>query len=332
MTTLLKVERLSVEIPTAAGVLHPVRDVSFNVDRGEFLCVVGESGCGKTLTSLALMGLLPRKAKRRAQVLKLGEENLLSSDARRMGRIRGNRMAMIFQDPMTSLNPVYTIGSQLTEVYLRHKGGTRTAARARAVDLLDKVGIPMPERRLDQFPHQLSGGLRQRVMIAIALMCNPELLIADEPTTALDVTIQAQVLFLLRRLQRELGLTVILITHDLGVVARIADRVVVMYAGEVVEAAPVAELFGQPCHPYTQGLLRCLPGQGDAERLGTIPGMVPSLIGELQSCAFADRCSHVFDECRRQPIPFYDAQSPEHLYHCLLSPEATLRIPQEQDS
>jgi len=324
LSRLLEVGDLRVKIPTSEGPLYPVRSVSFAVDKGEILCIVGESGCGKSLTSLALVGLLPPRARRSAERLLFAGEDLLRANRRRISDIRGNRIAMIFQDPMSSLNPVYTIGSQLVEVFVRHHGGGRAASRARAVELLEKVGIPSPSERLGQFPHQLSGGLRQRVMIAMALMCDPDLLIADEPTTALDVTIQAQVLALLKRLQREFGLAVILITHDLGVVARMADRVLVMYAGEIVEQARTEDLFARPCHPYTQGLMRCLPGRTDAGRLGTIDGTVPSMIGDLEGCAFAERCQLAFAQCRCGGIALAEAE-PGHAYRCLLPPEQSLR-------
>jgi peptide/nickel transport system ATP-binding protein len=297
---LLEVRGLWVDIATPSGALHAVRDVSFDVGRGETVCLVGESGCGKSITSLAVMGLLPRAARARATRLLFD-----GIDLARLGRgarndLRGNRMAMIFQEPMTALNPAWTIGDQLIEVHRRHAGKGHAAAKARAVDLLAKVGIASPAERLGQYPHQLSGGLRQRVMIAMALMCEPELIIADEPTTALDVTIQAQILRLLADLRNELGIALLLITHDLGVVARIADRVNVMYAGAIVESATVAELFADRRHPYTQGLLACLPRPGvthAGERLGTIPGVVPSLIGSIAGCAFRSRCPVALPGC-----------------------------------
>ncbi len=302
----LTVEDLRVDIPVAAGMLHPVQGVTFHVDRGETVCIVGESGCGKSLTALAIMDLLPRSAKRTAMRLELQDQTLDGVAEARMADIRGNRMAMIFQEPMTSLNPAYTIGNQLEEAILRHKPVSRKDARKRAVHLLGRVGITAAEQRLRQYPHQLSGGLRQRVMIAMALMCGPALIVADEPTTALDVTIQAQILHLLAELQREFHMGLVLITHDLGIVARIATRVVVMYAGEVVETGPVDEIFRAPRHPYTQGLLACIPVPGKTrrgERLGVIPGMVPSLVGEMPYCHFASRCPIVIDECRAAPVP-----------------------------
>ncbi len=296
----LEVEGLSVDIATAEGPLRAVRDVSFRVQRGETLCIVGESGCGKSITSLAIMSLLPAAATRRARRLSLLGEDLPQASAKRINALRGDRMAMIFQEPMTALNPAYTIGNQLTESYLHHRGGTPAKARERAVELLGKVGIASAAERLQQYPHQLSGGLRQRVMIAMALMCGPELLIADEPSTALDVTIQAQILRLLADLQKDLGIAMVLITHDLGVVARIAQRVAVMYAGEIVEEGTAQRLFASPRHPYTRGLLSCIPVPGRTERggrLGTIPGVVPSLVGDLHGCGFRDRCTYVRPEC-----------------------------------
>ncbi len=245
----LEVKDLSVTIRTPAGPLHAVRDVSFDVRRGETVCLVGESGCGKSMTSLAIMSLLPSTATRQASRLVFAGTDLTRASRSEINALRGNRMAMIFQEPMTALNPAWTIGNQLIEVYRHHKRSSYAEARERAVDLLAKVGIASPAERLGQYPHQLSGGLRQRVMIAMALMCGPDLIIADEPTTALDVTIQAQILRLLAGLQREFGIALLLITHDLGIVARIADRVHVMYAGAIVESATTAELFARPCHP-----------------------------------------------------------------------------------
>jgi len=296
----LDVQGLHVDIRTAAGVVHPVRDVSFQVRRGETLCIVGESGCGKSMTSLALMGLLPRAALRRARAMNFLGEDLATAGTKRMNALRGDRIAMVFQEPMTALNPAYTIGEQLVEHYRHHRGASAEEARTRAVELLEKVGIASAGERLRQYPHQLSGGLRQRVMIAMALMCGPELLIADEPSTALDVTIQAQILRLLADLQKELGIAMVLITHDLGVVARIADRVAVMYAGQVVEEGTAAEIFAQPRHPYTRGLLACIPVPGrtaPGSRLGSIPGVVPSLAGELRGCAFRERCPQAQAAC-----------------------------------
>jgi peptide/nickel transport system ATP-binding protein len=319
----LDVENLTVSIPLAAGTLRAVRGISFRVNQGETLCIVGESGCGKSLTSLALLGLLPAKAVRGADRLTLNGVDLTALSERQMSDVRGESMAMIFQEPMTSLNPAYTIGNQLEEALRRHRPVSRAEARERAIHLLEKVGITAAASRLQQYPHQLSGGLRQRVMIAMALMCGPDLLICDEPTTALDVTIQAQILHLLRDLQREFHMAIILITHDLGVVARMADRVAVMYAGEIVETGTAAEVFAAPSHPYTQGLLQCIPIPGRTKRgehLGSIPGVVPSLIGEIAGCAFANRCPHAADACRSEP-PARDL-GPGRMVRCVLEPGA----------
>jgi peptide/nickel transport system ATP-binding protein len=313
----LEVEGLSVDIATPGGPLRAVRDVSFEVRRGEALCIVGESGCGKSITSLAVMSLLPAAAKRRARRLSLLGEDLLQATPRRVNALRGNRMAMIFQEPMTALNPAYTVGNQLMESFLVHREGGPARARERAIELLGKVGIASAEERMGQYPHQLSGGLRQRVMIAMALMCGPELLIADEPSTALDVTIQAQILRLLADLQKDLGIAMVLITHDLGVVARIAHRVAVMYAGEIVEEGTAERVFASPRHPYTRGLLSCIPVPGRTERggrLGTIAGVVPSLVGEIRGCSFRDRCAYARPQCAVE-VPVQSEG--EHRWRCI---------------
>ena len=297
MSALLEVEELQV---TFGGRTAAVRGASFRVEKGETHCLVGESGCGKSVTALAVMSLLARGGHRSAKRMSFAGTDLTSLSDREMARLRGNRMAMIFQEPMTSLNPAFTIGSQMAEVLTRHKGGSRAAALDRAAELMGRVGITAPGMRLGQFPHQLSGGLRQRVMIAMALMCDPELLIADEPTTALDVTVQAQILRLLANLKREFGLSILLITHDLGIVARVADHVSVMYAGEVVERATTAELFRAPQHPYTRGLLSCVPVPGRVQRdkpLGSIPGVVPAIGAGFAGCAFRSRCAHADETC-----------------------------------
>jgi len=296
MSALLEVRGLRVTIGSTAA----VRGVSLSVNKGETHCLVGESGCGKSITALSVMGLLPKGAVREAQALRFGGEEIGRHGEREMERLRGDRMAMIFQEPMTSLNPAYTVGSQMTEVLRRHRGTPRAQAVDRAAELLARVGITAPGLRLGQYPHQLSGGLRQRVMIAMALMCDPELLIADEPTTALDVTVQAQILRLLAGIQKDLGLGILLITHDLGIVARIADRVSVMYAGEVVESAPTAALFAAPEHPYTRGLLSCVPVPGKVRRdepLGSIPGVVPRIRPGFAGCGFRDRCTQASAAC-----------------------------------
>jgi peptide/nickel transport system ATP-binding protein len=323
MMPVLEIKGLHVDIPLAAGILHAVRDVSFSVQRGKTYCLVGESGCGKSLTALAIMGLLPQRALRKATGLYFEGKDLSAAREREMSDVRGQKMSMIFQEPMTSLNPCYTIGNQLEEGLLRHKKVSRREATERAVFLLDKVGITAATSRLRQYPHQLSGGLRQRMMIAMALMCGPSLIIADEPTTALDVTIQAQILSLLSSLQREFEMGMILITHDLGIVARVADRVAVMYCGQVVETGEVTELFENPLHPYTQGLLVCIPVPGRTQRgahLGSIPGLVPTPIGDLTGCTFRNRCRYVFADCADQDVDLREI-SPGRAYRCLLSPE-----------
>ena len=323
MSAVLEVLGLSVEIDVPAVVLHAADDVSFSVNRGETLCLVGESGCVKTITALAIMGLLPRSARRVSGRLVLEGTNLPDLGNRDLAALRGERMSMIFQDPMTSLNPVFTIGEQLEEVYLRHRKAGRKEARERAVYLLERSGVPAAASRLGQYPHQLSGGLRQRVMIAMALMCSPALVIADEPTTALDVTIQAQILHLLADLQREVQMALILVTHDLGIVARIADRVAVMYAGRIVETGTRVEVFSAPVHPYTQGLLRCIPVPGRTRRgspLGAIDGMVPSPIGPAIGCLFSNRCPYVRNACAASEITLAEL-SPGRACRCVLDPE-----------
>jgi peptide/nickel transport system ATP-binding protein len=301
------------------GGTEAVRGASLTVARGETHCLVGESGCGKSVTSLAIMGLLARGAVRSAGHMRFQGQDIAGLGNRAMNRLRGDRLSMIFQEPMTSLNPAYTIGSQMTEVYRRHRGGSQRHALDHAAVLLSKVGMANPAMRLGQFPHQLSGGLRQRVMIAMALLCGPELLIADEPTTALDVTVQAGILRLLAALQAEMGLALLLITHDLGVVARIAHRVSVMYAGQVIESAPVDELFANPTHPYTRGLLAAVPVPGKTPRdtpLGSIPGTVPRIPPGFTGCAFRDRCSHAMPACAIEAPQKH--RSPTHSYLCQL--------------
>ncbi|KAF0231204.1 MAG: peptide/nickel transport system ATP-binding [Beijerinckiaceae bacterium] len=313
-TPLLAVEGLTVDITTQRGTLRAVRGISFAVKAGETFCLVGESGCGKSMTAMSIMGLLPKVATRSFRQLAFEGRKL---DVRETDRLNGAEIAMIFQEPMTSLNPIFSIGDQLMEGYLRHKQSSVAEARERALFLLDKVGIANGAQRLTQYPHQLSGGLRQRVMIAMALMCGPKLLIADEPTTALDVTIQAQILRLLASLGQEFGLGLMLITHDLGLVARVATRVAVMYAGEIVEEGTTAEVFSAPKHPYTRGLMACIPVPGrtkPGEPLGAIPGVVPSLIGDISGCAFRDRCSLAGPECAAD-IP--ERQSGTHRWRCL---------------
>jgi peptide/nickel transport system ATP-binding protein len=300
------------------GRMEAVRGIDIAIGRGQTHCLVGESGCGKSVSALALMRLLPRSAQLEARTIRFAGEDVAQLRERDMRRLRGDRMAMIFQEPMTSLNPAYTVGSQMTEVLRAHRGMGRAAATARAEAMLARVGVSAPGMRLGQYPHQLSGGLRQRVMIATALLCEPDLLIADEPTTALDVTVQVGILKLLADLKRDLGLAMLLITHDLGVVARIADVVSVMYAGEIVEHAPVEQLFAEPLHPYTRGLLRAIPVPGRVRRgenLATIPGIVPRTEVGFQGCAFRDRCQHAVAECA---APVGERAQGAHRWRCRL--------------
>ncbi|MFT3820322.1 MAG: ABC transporter ATP-binding protein [Rubrivivax sp.] len=316
---LLDIQGLSIDIPLDHGTLSAVRDVDLAVDKGECLGVVGESGSGKSLTALSILKLLPRRAVRRARRLALGSDDLLAMDETQLARrIRGRRVGFVFQEPMTSLNPVYTIGRQLTETMRLHGTATPDQARRRAVELLERVGIPGAERRLSSYPHELSGGQRQRVVIAIALMNRPELLIADEPTTALDVTVQAQILALLAELQRESGMGLLLISHNLGAVSQVADRVAVMYAGEVVETAASAALFADPRHPYTKGLLGALPGAAHAtpgQPLQTIRGVVKSFYAPPAACVFAGRCEFRTERCESARPPMLEP-APGHSSRC----------------
>jgi dipeptide transport system ATP-binding protein len=295
---LLEIRNLTVEFPTQQGTLRAVDSVDLAVDAGEIVGIVGESGSGKSVAMLAVMGLLPWTARVTADRMAFDGTDLLRLTGSGRRRLLGKDLAMIFQEPMTSLNPCYTVGFQLTESLREHEGLGRRAARERALQLLDKVGIPDPARRLRAFPHQMSGGMSQRVMIAIAIACNPKLLIADEPTTALDVTIQAQILDLLVELQRERGMALVLITHDMGVVAETVDRVVVQYAGQQVEAQPVAGLFGDPIHPYTFSLLNALPERARGRLLPTIRGVVPGVADRPTGCLFNPRCPFATPKCR----------------------------------
>ncbi|SMX43803.1 dipeptide ABC transporter ATP-binding protein [Actibacterium lipolyticum] len=318
MSKLLEINNLSVTLPLPGGQLHAVRDVSITLNRGEALGIVGESGSGKSMSALALMRLLPQRALQTGKMLFDGTDLTGLSDAQYAQQFLGHRIAMIFQEPMTSLNPVYTIGRQLTEAAVQFGSYTPTAARARALALLDRVGIPDPKARMAQYPHQLSGGQRQRVMIAMALMLEPELLIADEPTTALDVTVQAQILDLLADLRREMGMAMILITHDLAVVAEQTDRVAVMYGGEMIEEGTAKSVMAAPAHPYTQALLTAIPRMdGPPRRLGAIPGTVPSLMTPPKGCVFAPRCGFVRPDClEARPPQLGDA---DHQRRCVLS-------------
>jgi len=310
---ILQVENLRTYFRTDAGVARAVDGVSFHVNPGETLGIVGESGSGKSVTSLSVMRLIPSPPGRIEPGSRIlfrgagGVEDLATASEERMRQIRGNDIAMIFQEPMTSLNPVFTVGEQIMESLRLHQGLSKRDARDRAIEMLKLVGIPIPEQRVDEYPHQLSGGMRQRVMIAMALACDPKLLIADEPTTALDVTIQAQILELLNRLQEELGMSIILITHDLGVVAETCDRVIVMYAGQVFEEGPVRDIFHDPQNPYTEGLLRSMPRLGEeVERLAVIPGVVPPPTAWPVGCRFANRCPYGWEKTEKEEPPVFD--------------------------
>lgn len=317
-STVLNVQDLTVRFPGASA--NVVDGLSFTIVAGRTLAIVGESGCGKSVTSLALMGLLPESTRIQAGRADFMGQALLSLTAAERLDIRGNQLAMIFQEPMTSLNPVFTVGEQIAEGMIRHQGLSRAEARERALQMLEKVRVPDARKRLDAYPHELSGGMRQRVMIAIALANNPALIIADEPTTALDVTIQAQILGLIASLQADTGTAMILITHDLGVVAEVADDVVVMYAGRVVESGSVQAIFDDPQHPYTIGLMGSMPSLGPRQaRLATIAGRVPTANEMPAGCRFAGRCPFVLDACRAERPPLYEV-SPGHFAACLRVP------------
>lgn len=305
---LLEVKNLRVSLQKKKKVVHIVDDISFSVKKGKTLCIVGESGCGKSLTSLAIMGLLPKGIKITQGEVNFKEKELSKYGIKEMSKIRGNDISMIFQEPMTSLNPVHTVGKQIGESAILHMNLNKQEARQKAIDILRLVGIPSPESRVDAYPHELSGGMRQRVMIAIALICDPELIIADEPTTALDVTIQAQILELMNSLKAELGMSIVLITHDLSVVSEMADDVVVMYAGKIVEYGNSRELFNQPLHPYTEGLLNCIPtiDDDDREELEVIIGSVPSPDNMPVGCRFFDRCPYARSMCKDNEPPLVE--------------------------
>ena len=298
---LLEIENLSVEFPSHSSVLHAVEGVSLSLDAGDVLGIVGESGSGKSVTMMALMGLVPYPGRVTASKMRFDGHDLLGLSTKERSRLTGKDVAMIFQEPTTSLNPCFSVGFQLAETLRVHLGMDSKAAKRRSIELLEQVGISDPETRLKAYPHQLSGGMNQRVMIAMAIACNPKLLIADEPTTALDVTIQAQILDLLRSLQRERGMALVLITHNMGVVSDMAQRVAVMYAGQIMEQQPAQALFQRPRHPYTEALMAALPERSDGSaRLATIPGMVPGLYDRPTGCLFAPRCSYAEDDCRSQ--------------------------------
>ena len=327
---LLSVKNLSTEFPVKKGIVRAVEDVSFDVDQGQILAIVGESGSGKSVTSLSIMGLLAEPGHVAGGSMEFEGKDLATLSEKQYRELRGNDMAMIFQEPMTSLNPVYRVGNQIVEAIRTHEKVSKAEAKARAVDLLRKVGIPSPEARINDYPHQMSGGMRQRVMIAMALACNPKLLIADEPTTALDVTIQAQILDLLRRLRDDTGMAVLLITHDLGVVSETADRVVVMYCGQVVEEAEVRTLFDHPMHPYTLGLLKSIPRleDDDSKRLYMIKGMVPNPLEMPPGCHFSDRCDSCMDICRTKVPELVDVDG--HKVRCFLYESADGEVKSEE--
>ncbi|WJR79220.1 ABC transporter ATP-binding protein [Bradyrhizobium sp. NP1] len=329
VANLLEVQNLHVHFPTRAGVVQAVNGASYHLAAGETLGIVGESGCGKSVTALSILGLIGARSGRIVEgAIRFNGCDLLALTKGEMRRVRGNQISMIFQDPMTSLNPVLTIGQQIVEAIKLHQSVSSLEARERAAEMLNVVHISEPRRRLDEYPHQLSGGMRQRAMIAMALACNPKVLIADEPTTALDVTIQSQVLQLIVELQKRLSMSVVLITHDLGVIAETAHRVAVMYAGRVVEEASVWELFKHPLHPYTRGLLNSMPklarSGAAAGRLAEIPGMVPSLREPILGCSFAPRCGLVTARCRKE-VPPMQIRSTGHRVSCWVTGDGGAR-------
>lgn len=321
MSNVLEVNDLKIEFPIDEEYFTAVQDVSFHIEAGETLGIVGESGCGKSVTSLSIMRLLGSSTRVSGEVL-YTDRSLLSLSEPQMRKVRGNEIGMIFQEPMTSLNPVHKIGRQVGETLFLHRGMNSRQARRASIEMLERVGIPRAEQIVDEYPHQLSGGMRQRVMIAIAMACNPSLLIADEPTTALDVTIQAQILELMRDLAKDNGTSILLITHDLGVVAEMCDRVVVMYAGHVVEQGSVRQIFHNPQHPYTRGLLNSMPKlTSERSRLEPIQGNVPSLQNMPEGCRFAPRCPFVMDKCLSNKPPLYGVED-GHKSRCFLQEEA----------
>jgi len=329
--SLLQVQDLRTYFSTDAGLARAVDGVSFEVNEGETLGIVGESGCGKTVAALSIMGLIPSppgQVMPESSIRFRGNE-LVGLPEASMRKTRGNRIAMVFQEPMSSLNPVFTVGNQIQEALVLHRSLARRDARKIGVELLNEVGIPEPDQRFDEYPHQLSGGMRQRVMIAMALSCEPDLLIADEPTTALDVTIQAQILELLAELSARRGMAVLLITHDLGVIAEVCDRVLVMYAGQIVETGTVEEIFVRPSHPYAEGLLRSIPGtSAGGDRLHPIQGSVPSSVDWPSGCRFGDRCPHAWDRCTAESprLTAPPGGSPGRLSRCLLTEEPRRRV------
>ncbi len=324
---LLEIENLSVEFPSKTAVMHAVDGVSLTLDAGEVLGIVGESGSGKSVTMMALMGLVSFPGRVSADKLRFDGHDLLKLSSTERNKLIGKDVAMIFQDPTTSLNPCFTVGFQIAETLKLHMGLDSKAARKRSIELLEQVGIPAPESRLDVYPHQMSGGMNQRVMIAMAISCNPKLLIADEPTTALDVTIQAQILDLLRQLQKDLNMALVLITHNMGVVSEMAQRVAVMYAGQIMETRSAHDIFDAPAHPYTEALLAAMPERSDgASRLATIPGMVPGLFDRPTGCLFAPRCSYANDLCRAKRPHLLGEPSSMVRCHFPLQPHAGAHV------
>jgi peptide/nickel transport system ATP-binding protein len=315
---LLEINNLKMFFESKSGVVKAVNDISFSVEKGQTVCVVGESGCGKSMTSMSIMQLLPSNGRIESGEILFEGTDLTKLSRAEMQKINGNKISIIFQEPMTSLNPVFTAGDQIAETLILHEKLSRREAKKRAIDMIDKVGIPRPEAIYDTYPHELSGGMRQRIMIAMALACNPTLLIADEPTTALDVTIQAQILDLLRKMKQDLHMSIMLITHDLGVVAEMADFVIIMYAGKIVEKGPVGEIFAHPSHPYTQGLLKSKPTILKAgSTLYSIPGQVPNLVNLPDQCYFYDRCEQCSEKCKNGVPQMYDIGN-DHLVSCTL--------------
>ncbi|MDH3256018.1 MAG: ABC transporter ATP-binding protein [Nitrospinota bacterium] len=319
MSSLLEIQNLSTFFYIEEGVVQAVRNVDLKIRRGETVALVGESGCGKSVAALSVLRLVPiPPGKFETGNILFDSQDIFSKSEKEMEQLRGNDISMIFQEPMTSLNPIFTVGDQIAESIILHQKKTKAEAREISLDLLRKVAIPSPERRIDQYPHELSGGMKQRVMIAMAIACQPELLIADEPTTALDVTIEAQILELLDQLRRDTDMAILLITHNLGIVARYADRVAVMYSGKIVEEAPVEVLFESPAHPYTQGLLNSLPRGEPGEALESIPGTVPNPVTLPGGCAFNPRCKDVMPECRQDIPPNFQTEHPQQQVACWL--------------
>ncbi len=313
---LLEINGLKTQFFTRRGILSAVDGIDLSIGRGETVGVVGESGCGKSITAMSVMRLLQHPGRITEGTILFDDEDLVKKNEKEMRRIRGNRISMIFQEPMTSLNPVFTVGMQVSEAIRLHQGKSKEEARTIAIDMFRRVGIPEPEKRFRCYPHQLSGGIRQRVMIGMALVCNPELMIADEPTTALDVTIEAQILYLMKQMQKEIGSSIMLITHNLGVVAELCDYVYVMYAGRIMEKAPVKEIFKRAAHPYTYGLLYSLPRLTEnREKLYTIRGMVPNLLKLPQGCRFSPRCDHATEQCFKSQPGMYQIGK-EHWVSC----------------